>query len=58
MTTDPERSLRLKHLRALIDALDIRAPHIERPSEIAITHDAATLRKQAVQRIAELEVKK
>jgi ACT domain-containing protein len=58
MTTDPERSLRLKHLRALIDALDIRAPHIERPSEIAITHDAANLRKKALQRIAELEVKK
>ena len=58
MTSDPERTLRLRHLHALIHALDIRAPHIERPGEIAITHDAANLRTTALQRIAELELEK
>jgi hypothetical protein len=42
-------------LRELIAALDRRVPHIEGIGEIAIARDAATLRKKALDRIAQLE---
>ena len=41
-------------LRELIGALDRRMPHSERPREIAIAREAATLRREAVTRIEEL----
>jgi hypothetical protein len=50
---DRTRTLRL--LRELIAALDRRVPHIERIGEIAIARDAAKLRKEALDRIAQLE---
>jgi hypothetical protein len=44
-----------RHLRELIDALDARVPMIERIGETQIARDAALLKKNALQRIAELE---
>jgi hypothetical protein len=41
-------------LHELIDALDSRVPHVERAGEAQIARDAAALRQQAVNRIAEL----
>ena len=35
-------------LQRLIEAIDRRAPHPERPSEVAIARDAADLRHRAV----------
>jgi len=54
-TNEAERARSLRRLRQLIAALDRRVPHIERAGEIAIAHDAAMLRKEAVARIAQLE---
>ena len=48
----------LRHLRELIAALDRRVPHIERTGESDIARDAATLRKKALDRIAQLEARK
>jgi hypothetical protein len=42
-------------LHELIAALDRRVPHVEGTGEIAIARDAATLRTQALDRIAQLE---
>ena len=50
-----DRALALRHLRELITALDVRVAHIERAGEIAIARDAAALRQQALDRIAQLE---
>lgn len=44
-----------RELRELIDALDRRVPMVERPAEASIARDAAALREQALQRLAELE---
>ena len=49
------RARALRHLRALIEALDSRVPHIERTGESAIARDATKLRDKALKRIAELE---
>jgi hypothetical protein len=49
------RAQALRHLRELVAALDRRVPHVERAGEAQIARDAATLRKQAMKRIAELE---
>jgi len=54
-STKADRMRALRRLRELIAALDRRVPHIERVGEIAIAQDAATLRKQAMDRMAELE---
>jgi len=35
-------------LRRLVEAIDRRVPHLERPSEAAIARDAADLRQRAV----------
>ena len=42
-------------LRELIIALDRRVPRLERTGETAIARDAARLRREALERIAELE---
>lgn len=42
-------------LRELIAALDLRVPQPERDGEPGIAHDAQALRREALQRIAELE---
>lgn len=54
-TAEADRTEALRHLRELIAALDRRVRHIERIGETAIARDAATLRKKALDRIAELE---
>ena len=41
-------------LRELIDAIDRRVAHVDRPGEARIAREAAGLRKQALQRIEEL----
>jgi hypothetical protein len=45
----------LADLRELIDALDRRVPQSRREGEHRITQDAALLRRQAEERIAEIE---
>jgi hypothetical protein len=50
---DRERTLR--ELYELVAALDRRVPHVERVGEVAIARAAATLRSEAVGRIAEIE---
>jgi hypothetical protein len=42
-------------LREFIDALDRRVPHIERAGEVSIARDALELRRQALERLHELE---
>jgi hypothetical protein len=42
-------------LREIIDALDRRVPQFERAGEIRIARDALALRREAVERIGELE---
>ena len=42
-------------LRELIDALDRRGPQIERAGETRIAQDALVLRREAVERLQELE---
>jgi hypothetical protein len=59
MTTrhDPsvKRSEVVRRLRELVEALDQRVPHVDRLGEAAIALDAASLRDQALRRIAQLE---
>lgn len=45
----------VEDLRELVAALDRRVPLLERVGERSIARDAAALREQALQRIAELE---
>jgi len=52
---DAERTRALRRLRELIAALDRRVPNIERIGEVAIARDAATLKKRALDRIAQIE---
>jgi hypothetical protein len=47
-----------RHLRELIAALDRRVPHLERVDEVEIARVAAALRKQAEQRLTELETER
>lgn len=54
-TAELDRTRVLRHLRALIAALDRRMPQVERIGEIEIVRDAAALRTKALQRIARLE---
>lgn len=53
--SQPPLGLVLEYLRELIAALDGRVPRLERAGEAAIARDAATLRQEALERIAELE---
>jgi hypothetical protein len=45
----------IARLRELIDALDRRTPRPEHPNESQIAGESAALRKQALERIAQLE---
>jgi hypothetical protein len=44
----------LTTLRELISALDRRVPHIDRPGELRIAHEAQMLRREAVARMEAL----
>ena len=54
-STDQERTDLCKRLRDLIVALDRRIPYFDRDGELEIVRDAAVLKRQAQDRIAELE---
>ena len=54
-STDQERSDVRRRLRDLIAALDRRVPYFDRDGEFEIVRDAAVLKRQAQDRIAELE---
>ena len=45
----------VRELRELVEALDRRAPQVQRAGEAEIAHDAATLKARALKRIEELE---
>ena len=47
----------IRELLELIDAIDRRAPHVERAGEASIAREAAALKTKALKRIAELEKK-
>jgi chorismate mutase len=49
------RARALRSLRELVAALDRRVPHVERVGEVKIAREAASLRKEALKRIADLE---
>jgi hypothetical protein len=53
----PDRSRVIAALKELIAALDRRVPQVKRVGEEKIAQEAATLRKDAVARIGELEGK-
>ncbi len=55
MTDSPKRQKLLSHLYELVDALDRRAPHLERDGEVRIAGEAAALKQKALELIAELE---
>src|SRR5918999_211331 len=52
--TDHERTDLRRRLRDLIAALDRRVPYFDRDGERAIVRDAAVLKRQAQDRLAEL----
>lgn len=54
-TRDSTRQQVIEDLRELIIALDRRVPRLERTGEVSIARDAAALKSEALQRIAELE---
>jgi hypothetical protein len=49
-----DKDLVVQTLRELVEALDRRVAHVERLGEARIAHEAAALRKDAVNRIQEL----
>ena len=55
MSAPPIDHVLVENLRELVAALNRRVPHLERKGECAIARDAAALREEALQRIAELE---
>jgi hypothetical protein len=48
--------VRILKLRALIEAIDERAPQVLRAGESVIAHDAVALKTRALERIAQLEL--
>ena len=52
--TDVDRNDLIARLRELIEALETRVPRFEREGEVRISQDAAALKYQALERIAEL----
>ena len=52
--TDLARDDLIARLRELIEALELRVPRLEREGEVRIAKDAATLKRKALERIAEL----
>ena len=59
MSVDARNSSRklIQHLQELIEALERRAPQIEREGELDIAREAASLKALAVACLAELERK-
>jgi hypothetical protein len=53
--SEADRLQMLADLHELVEALDRRVPHPDREGERAIASDSAGLKKDAEQRIAELE---
>lgn len=53
--TENKRQTLLARLRELVAALDRRVPHLERQGEPRIARDSARLKKEAQERIAQLE---
>jgi len=51
---DIDRTDLIARLRELIEALELRVPHLEREGELQIAQDAAALKRKALERIAEL----
>ena len=51
----PANDILIADLRELVDALDRRVPRLEREGELAIARDAARLKTEALNRIADLE---
>jgi preprotein translocase subunit SecD len=47
----------IAHLRELVEALDRRVPQLQREGETRIAREAAALKQQALERIAELETR-
>jgi hypothetical protein len=54
-TSEAGRQQTLAALHELVDALDRRVPHPDREGERAIATDSAELKKDAEERIAQLE---
>lgn len=54
-TTPQQRAGLILALREIIDALDRRCTQIERAGEVRIARDAQVLRREAVERLEELE---
>jgi len=52
LTSSPSETL--VALRELVEAIDRRVPHAERPGEVRISKDAALLRNEAVRHIEAL----
>ena len=52
---DTDRDRAVAALRELVEALDRRVPHVERLGEVRIAREAAALRKEAAERIEQLE---
>lgn len=50
----PDHAILVRQLLELVAALDRRMPQVMRAGEVAIARDAASLRQQALRRIAEL----
>jgi len=57
-TSAGDRGALQRRLRELIAALDRRVPHLERVDEVEIARAAAALRKQAEQRLTEIETER
>jgi len=53
--SDSKRTQLLADLHELVDALDRRVPHPEREAEGAIARDSATMKREAEERIAQLQ---
>ena len=52
---DTDRDRAVAALRELVEALDRRVPQVERLGEARIAREAAALRKEAAERIEQLE---
>ena len=55
LASEVDRQRMLADLHELVEALDRRVPHPDREGEHAIATDSADLKKDAEERIAELE---
>jgi len=53
--SETERKQMLSDLHELVDALDRRVPRPEREAEGAIAHDAAVMKREAEDRIEQLQ---